>query len=150
MRNTEPLQEEYYVDSCIFCRIVRGKEEASFVYRNNLVSAFLDIHPLFEGHVLVVPNKHFSDIRDVDKESLDATIEAAKLVSGILMKNLKADGINIVHSTGKSAGQTIYHFHLHILPRHEGDDPEFQRWWFSRSHKASRDELNALVLRILG
>ncbi|MEM0141121.1 MAG: HIT domain-containing protein [Thermoplasmatales archaeon] len=143
------MTDQYYVESCVFCRIIRGKEDATFIYRNNVVSAFLDIHPLFEGHVLIVPNKHFSDITDVDKESLDGTIEAAKIVSEMLMKNLDADGINIVHSTGKSAGQTIYHFHLHVLPRREEDDAQFQRWWFSRSHKASREELNALVSRIL-
>ncbi|MGC8645178.1 MAG: HIT family protein [Thermoplasmata archaeon] len=143
------MSDNGYSESCVFCRIIRGKEEATFVYRNSTVSAFLDIHPLFEGHVLVVPNKHFSDITDVDQESLSATIQAAKLVSEMLMKNLDATGINIVHSTGESAGQTIYHFHLHVLPRHPGDDVQFQRWWFTRSHKASREELNALGARIL-
>jgi histidine triad (HIT) family protein len=147
--DTEWLSGEDYPKDCVFCRIIHGEEEATFIYRDANVSAFLDIHPLFEGHVLVVPNKHFSNIMDVDSESLNATMQAAKLVSEMLVKNLKADGINIVHSTGKSAGQTIYHFHLHVLPRHAGDDVQFQRWWFSRSHKASREELDALGARII-
>jgi histidine triad (HIT) family protein len=136
-------------DDCIFCRILDGKEEATFLYRNSRVSAFLDIHPLFEGHALVIPNDHYVDISDVSEESLGEVMKVAQAVSNLMMKNLGAEGVNIMHSTGRPAGQTIFHFHVHVLPRRTGDDAEFQRWWFSRSHKASRDELENLAGKLL-
>ncbi len=136
-------------DNCIFCRILDGKEEATFLYRNSKVSAFLDIHPLFHGHTLVIPNEHYVDISDVSEESLSEVMKVARMVSNLMMSNLGAEGINIMHSTGRPAGQTIYHFHVHILPRKAGDDTEFQRWWFSRTHKASRQELELLAKRLL-
>ena len=138
-----------YLADCIFCRILTGKEEGTFLYRNDKVSAFLDIHPLFEGHTLVIPNEHFANISDVSEESLSEVMRVAKVISSLMLKNLNAEGINIIHSTGRPAGQTIHHFHVHILPRKSGDDFEFQRWWFARSHKASRSELNDLASKLL-
>ncbi len=136
-------------DSCIFCRILEGKEEGTFVYRNSKASAFLDIHPLFEGHTLVIPNDHFVDISDVGEDTLAEVMKVAQIVSNLMIKNLHAEGINIMHSTGRPAGQTILHFHVHVLPRRTGDDTEFQRWWFSRSHRASRQELSSMVAKLL-
>lgn len=135
-------------ESCIFCKIIKGEEEGSFLYRGDKVSAFLDIHPLFEGHALVVPNEHFTDIRDVSEVQLFEVIKVARQISKMMIKNLNADGINIMHSTGRPAGQTIFHFHIHVLPRKVGDDITFQQWWFARSHKASRQELNDMVRKI--
>lgn len=137
-------------ENCVFCKIVQGKEEGTFVLRKRNVSAFLDIHPLFEGHTLVVPNKHFESIEDVTEEYLSEVMTVAKMVSKLMLDNLKAEGINIMHSTGRPAGQTINHFHVHVLPRKTGDDSEFQRWWFARSHKAERSELEDLVERLTG
>jgi histidine triad (HIT) family protein len=136
-------------DTCIFCRILDGKEEGTFVYRNSKVSAILDIHPLFEGHTLVIPNDHYVDISDVDADTLAEVMRVAQIVSSMMIKNLRAEGINIMHSTGRPAGQTIYHFHVHVLPRRTGDDTEFQRWWFSRSHRASRQELDSLAGKLM-
>lgn len=136
-------------DNCIFCRILQGREQGTFIYRNNKVSAFLDIHPLFEGHTLIVPNEHFRDVTDVPEDFLIEVVKVVKIVSNLMIKNLGAEGINIMHSTGRPAGQTIYHFHVHLLPRRNGDDDGFQRWWFSRSHKASRQELDDLAEKML-
>ena len=133
---------------CIFCRILDGLEEGTFIYRDDNVSAFMDIHPLFEGHTLVIPNEHFKDVTDVKPEIMAEVMKVAQIVSKLMIDNLGADGINIMHSTGRSAGQTIYHFHVHVLPRRIGDDTGFERWWFSRSHKASRDELQEVVNRL--
>ncbi len=140
---------ENYSNSCIFCRILRGEEDATFIYRDEKVSAFLDIHPLFEGHTLVIPNTHYKDISDVPPDSLSEVMRVAQLISGMMRKNLEAEGINIMHSTGTPAGQTIYHFHVHVLPRFSGDDTQFQKWWFSRSHRATRTELELVASRML-
>lgn len=133
---------------CVFCRILEGQEEVTFVYRDIDVSAFLDIHPLFEGHTLVIPNEHYRDVSDVKPELIAEVMKVAQAVSKLMIDNLGAEGINIMHSTGRSAGQTIYHFHVHVLPRRVGDDTGFERWWFSRSHKASREELQQVAKRL--
>ncbi len=135
-------------EDCIFCRIISGKEEGTFLYRNSKVSAFLDIHPLFEGHTLIVPNDHYVDITDVPKDSLSEVMSVAQMIGKIMIKNLNAEGINILHSTGSPAGQTIWHFHVHVLPRRAGDDSGFQKWWFSRTHKATREELENLAIKL--
>jgi histidine triad (HIT) family protein len=143
---SESTRENY---DCIFCRIIHGKEDGTFIYRNSKVSALLDIHPLFEGHTLIVPNEHFANITDVPEDYLVEVARVAKIVSKMMIKSLGAEGINIMHSTGGPAGQTIFHFHVHVLPRRNGDDDGFQRWWFSRSHKASRQELDDLAEKML-
>ena len=112
------------------------------------MSAFLDIHPLFEGHTLIVPNDHYVDITDVPKDSLSEVMSVAQIIGKIMIKNLNAEGINILHSTGSPAGQTIWHFHVHVLPRRPGDDSGFQKWWFSRTHKATREELENLAIKL--
>lgn len=147
--SNELNDDRRHSSDCLFCRILGGEEEGTFLYRNSKVSAFLDIHPLFEGHTLVVPNDHFVNISDVSEDSLSEVMKVARLVSGYMMKNLKAEGVNIMHATGRPAGQTIYHFHVHVLPRRTGDDMEFERWWFARSHKASRLELDSLAKKMV-
>jgi histidine triad (HIT) family protein len=89
------------------------------------------------------------DITDVDEDVLSEVIKVAKIVSDMMIKNLHAEGVNVMHSTGRPAGQTIFHFHVHVLPRRTGDDTEFEKWWFARSHKASREELDSLAGRML-
>lgn len=143
------VSNERHSDDCIFCKILDGKEEGTFLFKGKKVSAFLDIHPLFEGHTLVIPNDHYVNISDVSEEALTEVMKVAQMVSNMMIKNLGAEGINIIHSTGRPAGQTIWHFHVHILPRKTGDDREFERWWFSRSHRAERDELDSLAARML-
>jgi histidine triad (HIT) family protein len=137
------------IHDCIFCRIVDGDEDGTFIYRTTKVSAFLDIHPLFEGHTLIVPNVHFADITDVPEEYIAEIARVTKIVSNMMIKSLGAEGINVMHSTGRPAGQTIFHFHVHVLPRRNGDDDGFQRWWFSRSHRATRQELDSLAEKML-
>ncbi|MGC8617735.1 MAG: HIT family protein [Thermoplasmata archaeon] len=137
-----------HITDCVFCRILDGLEEGTFIYRDSTVSAFLDIHPLFEGHTLVVPNEHFRDVSDVKPEILAEVMKVAQMISKLMIDNLGAEGVNIMHSTGRPAGQTIYHFHVHVLPRRTGDDTGFEKWWFSRSHRASRDELQEVAKKL--
>lgn len=148
MNQLDVLEVSEAAKNCIFCKILRGEEEATFLYRDEKVSAFLDIHPLFEGHTLVIPNTHFSNIEDVPPDVLSEVAKVAKVVGIRMLKNFDAEGINVMHSTGRVAGQTIFHFHLHVLPRKAGDDSKFHEWWFSRSHKATREELDDLAKKI--
>jgi len=106
---------------CIFCKIVKGEAPAKKVYENEKVLAFLTIGPISRGHLLVIPKKHFENIFDIDEDYLKEIIFATKKISQKLKKNLKADGVNILHASGKDAQQSVFHFHLHLVPRYKND-----------------------------
>ncbi len=112
----------HYMKTCIFCKILKGDLPASFVYRSELVSAFLDIHPINPGHVLIVPNQHYERFCDINKATVGALFEIAQLIlSAIQASSVQCEGANIFLSDGAVAGQEVGHSHLHIAPRFKGD-----------------------------
>ena len=106
---------------CIFCKIIKGEIDSAKVYEDQDVIVILDIYPLTKGHCLVIPKNHFDNIFDVKENILQKIILAAKKISEKIKKSLNVDGINLLQSTGSTAGQAIFHFHLHIIPRYKGD-----------------------------
>ncbi|HET7011194.1 MAG TPA: HIT family protein [Anaerolineales bacterium] len=108
--------------NCIFCRIVRGQAEASMVHEDETVVAFLDSHPVATGHVLVVPRRHASGLEDLDDESGARMFAVARRVALALRHEAwGADGVNLHLADGTAAGQSVFHAHLHVIPRHAGD-----------------------------
>jgi len=112
--------------NCIFCNIVKGKEKAEILFENNSTISFLDIRPLNFGHSLVIPKKHYENFYDVTEEDLHSVIKATQFVTSAIKNRLIPDGINIISNNGSSAGQTIYHFHFHIIPRFKNDQFTFR------------------------
>jgi histidine triad (HIT) family protein len=106
---------------CIFCKIVAGELPARIVDEDERTIAFMDIAPATRGHALVVPRAHSVDLRDVPEEDLQATISAARRLASRITERLRANGVNLLNSCGLAAWQTVYHFHLHVIPRYEGD-----------------------------
>ena len=106
--------------SCIFCKIVKKQAPASIIYEDETVIVFLDIRPLNEGHTLVIPKKHYVDIFDIPENQLSQVHKVAKQVSVAVKKATNADGISIIQQNGKAAGQDIFHLHVHVVPRFEG------------------------------
>ncbi len=101
---------------CIFCRIIKGLEKAYFVYRDNIVVAFLDKFPVARGHTLVVTREHFKNILDVPEEALERVTRVAKWVSIAQVRELGARAIKLVMNNGRLAGQEIMHLHIHVIP----------------------------------
>jgi histidine triad (HIT) family protein len=115
-----------YDEYCIFCKIVRKQAPASIIYEDETVMAFLDIRPLNEGHTLVISKKHYADIFDIPEDQLSRVHKVAKQVSAAVKKATNADGISIIQQNGKAAGQDIFHLHVHVVPRFEGQNlPRF-------------------------
>ena len=113
---------------CIFCRIVAGQAEASRVYRDPLVTAFMDIHPVTTGHLLVVPNAHFPDLASLDAQYAAQMMAAGRrLAAALRFPPVSAEGVNLFLADGDVAGQTVFHCHLHVIPRHAGDGFGFRR-----------------------
>ena len=110
------------MEDCVFCRIARREEHASFVYEDKDVVAFLDSRPVNEGHTLVVPRKHYENIFEVPDEEVANLFKIVKKLAYGISKSEKAEGISIVQNNGEAAHQLIFHFHVHIIPRYEGQD----------------------------
>jgi histidine triad (HIT) family protein len=106
---------------CIFCKIVAGKLPASIVDEDERTMAFMDINPATHGHALVIPRKHAADLLEIEPSELAAVASAAQRLAVRARQRLKADGVNLINSCGAAAWQTVFHFHLHVIPRYEGD-----------------------------
>jgi histidine triad (HIT) family protein len=106
---------------CIFCKIVAGDLPATIVDENERTVAFMDIAPATRGHALVIPRAHCTDLLSVDREDLSAVALAAQRLAARAKERLGADGVNLLNSCGRAAWQTVFHFHVHVIPRYEGD-----------------------------
>lgn len=110
---------------CVFCMILDGKIPAAKVYDDERTLAFMDINPLSRGHCLVVTKAHAATLYDAEVEDLKAAIATAKKVAGALRKALSPDGLNVLQANGVAAFQSVPHFHLHLIPRWNGDGKGF-------------------------
>jgi histidine triad (HIT) family protein len=109
-------------EDCLFCKIVAGEIPAEIVQEDEHTVAFMDINPWTRGHSLVIPRRHSADLLEIPDDDLERTATAAKRLAALAKDRLDCDGINLLNSCGKAAWQTIFHFHIHVIPRYH-DDP---------------------------
>ncbi|MCD6523009.1 MAG: HIT family protein [Candidatus Diapherotrites archaeon] len=109
---------------CVFCDIVAGKEKASKIYEDEHTLAFMDIGQVTKGHVLVIPKRHIETIDEMSEQDALHLARTVYIITKAVKQALNAEGINIIQSNGKAAGQHIKHIHFHILPRFTGDGIE--------------------------
>jgi histidine triad (HIT) family protein len=114
-------------DDCIFCKIVAGELPATIVDEDEHTVAFMDINPATRGHALVIPRAHVADLLSIEPSELAAVTMAAQRLATRAKERLKADGVNVINSCGAAAWQTVFHFHLHVIPRYQ-DDPLRLPW----------------------
>ncbi len=112
---------------CIFCDILAGKIPCYKVYEDEHILAFLDIMPAARGHTLVIPKTHVAGLEDIPPDMLAQTVCGAQTVAHILRSRLEPDGINMVQNNGVAAGQVVFHYHLHLMPRWYNDHVSLQR-----------------------
>jgi histidine triad (HIT) family protein len=106
---------------CLFCKIVAGDLPATRVYEDERTIVFMDINPATRGHALIVPRAHAADLLEVGAEDLAAVAVTAQRVARLASERLDAVGVNLLNSCGAQAWQTVFHFHLHVIPRYNGD-----------------------------
>jgi len=106
---------------CIFCKIVAGELPATIVDEDERTIAFMDIAPATRGHALVIPRRHARDLLEIGAEDLQAAILGAQRLAGRARERLAADGVDLLNACGAAAWQTVFHFHIHVIPRYEGD-----------------------------
>jgi histidine triad (HIT) family protein len=133
---------------CTFCDIVRGAAEVSICYEDAQALAFLDIQPVNTGHVLVVPREHYETLTDVPREIGRHIYEVAMRLVPVIQEVANTPDINIVVSSGRAAGQDVFHYHMHLIPRREGDGFDVPLP-FSGSDMPPREQLDACAARII-
>jgi histidine triad (HIT) family protein len=107
--------------NCIFCKIAAGEIPATIVQEDPRTISFMDIAPATRGHALVIPRAHAEDLLSVDPEDLQAVSLACQQLARRAKERLAADGVNLLNSCGATAWQTVFHFHVHVIPRYDGD-----------------------------
>ena len=106
---------------CLFCRIAAGDIPSTRVYEDERTIAFMDINPGSRGHLLVIPREHSTDLLEIGPEDLAAVARTAQVMAQRVKDKLAADGVNLINSCGSKAWQTVFHFHMHVIPRYDGD-----------------------------
>ena len=106
---------------CIFCKIIAGELPAQILDQDERTVTFMDISPATRGHALVVPRRHSRNLLEIEPEDLEATVLAAQRLARNVGERLGADGVNLMNSSGSAAWQTVFHFHMHVIPRYAGD-----------------------------
>jgi histidine triad (HIT) family protein len=106
---------------CLFCKIIAGEIPGQIVAEDERTVAFMDINPATRGHALVVPRRHAVNVLEIEADDLTATILAAQRLARRVTERLGADGVNLINSCGSAAWQTVFHLHIHVIPRYEGD-----------------------------
>ena len=108
--------------NCIFCKIANGEIPSTTLYEDEEFRVILDLGPATRGHALLLPKNHFANLFELDDETAQKAILVAKKMAGKMKAALGADGFNLVQNNGEAAGQTVFHFHMHLIPRYENDN----------------------------
>ena len=110
------------MEDCIFCKIAAGRIPSATIYEDADFRVILDIEPASKGHALILPKDHYADLYELDDEMAAKVLVLAKKMITKLTGILGCDGYNIVQNNGEAAGQTIFHFHMHLIPRYNGEN----------------------------
>ena len=132
-------------DDCIFCKIAKGEIPSATIYENSDLRVFLDVAPANRGHALIVPKEHYDNIFRIDGETAGKVFAMATAVARAIKAETGCDGMNLVQNNGEVAGQTVNHFHLHLVPRFEGD--EVKVTWTQHETVAEEQEMLAKALK---
>lgn len=108
-------------NNCIFCKIANGEIPSRTIYEDEHFRVILDLGPATKGHALILPKEHYKDFFALPEETARDAISVAKKIAPKMKANLHADGFNLVQNNGECAGQTVMHFHLHLIPRYQND-----------------------------
>lgn len=136
------------MENCIFCKIVKGEIPSKKIYENEKILAFLDTNPMSKGHLLIIPKKHFENIYEIEDSYLKGIISVAKIIAESLKKSLNTSGVNILHASGQDAQQSVFHFHIHLVPRYKDDGLDI--WPKSDYKELNLDEIkNKIAKEIL-
>lgn len=131
-------------EDCIFCKIANGVIPSNTLYEDDDFRVILDLGPATKGHALILPKCHYDNIYTLDDTVASKVFVLAKKMAGVMTEALGADGFNVIQNNGEVAGQTVFHFHMHLIPRYEGD--QALKLW--KAGEAKEDEMKELVEKV--
>lgn len=134
--------------NCIFCKIANGEIPSTQVYEDADFRVILDLSPASKGHALILPKNHAKNLFELPDETAAKAIVVAKKVGAAMMKSLGCTGLNLVQNNGETAGQTVMHFHMHLIPRYDGDEAMIQ-WQPHSSEPKEQEEIAEKIRRAL-
>lgn len=132
--------------NCIFCKIANGEIPSKSIYEDEDFKVILDLGPATRGHALILPKEHASNLFELPDETAAKAMVLAKKLGKQMVDNLKADGLNLIQNNGETAGQTVHHFHLHLIPRYQ-DDGQHILW---EPGEATQEQLEEIQNTIIG
>jgi len=132
-------------ENCIFCKIANGEIPSKTLYEDEEFRAILDLGPAAAGHTLILPKNHYADLYELPDETAAHIMPLAKKMATQITKKLNCDGFNLVQNNGEIAGQTVFHFHMHLIPRYK-DDGQKIGW---KPGEPTQEELEEMKDRIL-
>lgn len=124
-------------DNCIFCKIAAGEIPSNTLYEDEDFRVILDLNPVTRGHALILPKSHYANIHEIPWETAGDAMKLAKKMAGIMTERLHCHGFNLLQNNGESAGQTVFHFHIHLIPRYQNDGQKIG----GEQRKATQEEL---------
>lgn len=133
-------------EDCIFCKIVNGEIPSKTLYEDSMFKVILDVSPATKGHALILAKDHYANLFELPEDIAAEAIKLAKKMAAKMKENLQADGFNLVQNNGETAGQTVSHFHFHLIPRYK-DDGQHILW---NPTTVTQDELEEIKNLITG
>lgn len=132
-------------ENCIFCKVANGQIPSKTIYEDEEFRAILDLAPATKGHALILPKNHYANLFELPEETAKKAIVLAKKLGVRMVENLHADGFNLVQNNGEAAGQTVFHFHMHMIPRYKDDNQKIN--W--EPGNSTGEELEAIQKQIV-
>lgn len=133
-------------ENCIFCKIAAGEIPSKTIYEDEQFRVILDINPASKGHALIIPKEHYADIYKLPEDMAGQAMILARKLALHMTETLNCDGFNIVQNNGETAGQTVFHFHMHLIPRYEQDGNQDKLCW---NHlELSQEELEDICQKL--
>ena len=132
--------------NCIFCRIANGEIPSKTLYEDDKFRVILDLGPASKGHALILPKEHYADLYELPEETAGEVMKLAKKMAEQMTQRLGCEGFNLVQNNGELAGQTVFHFHMHLIPRYR-DDGQKIGW---KPQEATQEELETIRAQITG
>ena len=133
-------------DDCIFCKISAGEIPSRKIYEDSDLIAIMDLSPTSKGHSLIIPKEHYTNIYDIDEEIAGKVMKTAKKLATKMTVALNCDGFNLLQNNGETAGQTMFHFHMHLIPRYKDADNNMLKF---TSVSFSDEEMDAIRDQII-
>ena len=134
------------MSDCIFCKIAAGEIPSKTLYEDEKFRVILDLGPATKGHALILPKRHAANLFELPEETAAAVMVVAKRLANTMRERLMCDGLNLIQNNGEAAGQTVNHFHLHLIPRYEGDGQTIG--W--TPNEVTQEELEVIKQEITG